>query len=100
MFFFFFNDTATTEIYTLTHSVPSRRSSDLCVIARGRSAREEAWTPYPGVRIQPQPDGSVVRAAHLPGPVALADVVEPLGDGRFLLRGRKDRKSTRLNSSH
>src|SRR3546814_18329589 len=27
--FFFFNDTATTEIYTLTHSFPTRRSSDL-----------------------------------------------------------------------
>src|SRR3546814_19957467 len=29
--FFFFNDTGTTEIYTvLTHSFPTRRSSDLC----------------------------------------------------------------------
>src|SRR3546814_3329509 len=28
-FLFFFNDTATTEIYTLTHSFPTRRSSDL-----------------------------------------------------------------------
>ena len=63
-------------------------STETCVIARRRSAREEAWTPYPGVRIQPQPDGSVVRAAHLAGPVALADVVELLDDGRFLLRGR------------
>src|SRR3546814_17049471 len=27
--FFFFNDTATPEIYTLTHSFPTRRSSDL-----------------------------------------------------------------------
>src|SRR3546814_12906050 len=36
-FFFFFNDTATTEIYTyLTHSFPTRRSSDL-------SPRR--WTP-------------------------------------------------------
>src|SRR3546814_20333629 len=26
---FFFNDTATTEIYTVTHSFPTRRSSDL-----------------------------------------------------------------------
>src|SRR3546814_14855461 len=32
--FFFFNDTATTEIYTyLTHSFPTRRSSDLRHIA-------------------------------------------------------------------
>src|SRR3546814_15658917 len=27
--FFFFNDTATTDIYTWTHSFPTRRSSDL-----------------------------------------------------------------------
>src|SRR3546814_7343946 len=27
--YFFFNDTATTEIYTSTHSFPTRRSSDL-----------------------------------------------------------------------
>src|SRR5210317_2529001 len=27
--FFFFNDTATTEIYTLSYSFPTRRSSDL-----------------------------------------------------------------------
>jgi acyl-coenzyme A synthetase/AMP-(fatty) acid ligase len=29
-----------------------------------------------------------VRAAHLAGPVLLADLVEPLDEGRFLLRGR------------
>src|SRR3546814_5783453 len=34
MFFFLFNDTATTEIYTyLTHSFPSRRSSDLAALS-------------------------------------------------------------------
>src|SRR3546814_15008415 len=33
LFFFFFNDTATTEIYTLTHSFPTRRSSDLALHA-------------------------------------------------------------------
>src|SRR5258708_19004104 len=34
LFFFFFNDTATTEIYT--HSFPTRRSSDLLVSTKGR----------------------------------------------------------------
>src|SRR3546814_5312000 len=33
---FFFNDTATTEIYTLTHSFPTRRSSDLQPVRRVR----------------------------------------------------------------
>ena len=63
-------------------------STETCVIAHRRSARETAWTPYPGVCLQPQPDGSLVHAPHLPGPVALADLVELHGDGRFLLRGR------------
>lgn len=63
-------------------------STETCVFARRRTAREEAWTPYAGVHVQPQPDGSVVQAAHLPVPVALADLVELLADGRFLLRGR------------
>ena len=64
-------------------------STETCVIARRRSARDLAWTPLPGVRLQPQPDGSLVHAPHLPAPVALADVVEIVdAHGRFVLRGR------------
>jgi acyl-coenzyme A synthetase/AMP-(fatty) acid ligase len=64
-------------------------STETCVIARRRSACEQAWTPLPGVRVQPQPDGSLVHASHLPVPVALADLVEIVdGDGCFVLRGR------------
>jgi acyl-coenzyme A synthetase/AMP-(fatty) acid ligase len=63
-------------------------STETCVIARRRSAREQAWTPLPGVRVQPQPDGCLVHAPHLPAPVALADLVELHADGRFVLRGR------------
>ncbi|MFL6591936.1 MAG: AMP-binding protein [Luteimonas sp.] len=64
-------------------------STETCVIARRRTAREDAWTPLPGVHVQAQPDGSLVHALHLPAPVALADLVETMPDGRFLLRGRQ-----------
>ena len=69
-------------------------STETCVIARRRTAQEDAWTPLPGVRVTPQPDGTLVHAEHLPQPVALADLVELLddsrhGDGCFLLRGRQ-----------
>jgi acyl-coenzyme A synthetase/AMP-(fatty) acid ligase len=59
------------------------------VIARRRTALEERWTPLPGVRMHPQPDGTLVHAAHLPAPVVLADLVEVDEDGRFLLCGRQ-----------
>jgi acyl-coenzyme A synthetase/AMP-(fatty) acid ligase len=64
-------------------------STETCVIARRRTARETAWTPLPGVQLQPQPDGSLVHAPHLPAPVALADLIEVTGDGRFTLCGRQ-----------
>lgn len=64
-------------------------STETCVIACRRPALTPAWTPLPGVSVQPQPDGSLVHAAHLPSPVALADVVDVAGDGSFELRGRQ-----------
>ncbi|WP_425561828.1 AMP-binding protein [Luteimonas lutimaris] len=64
-------------------------STETCVIARRRTASETAWTPMPGVRVVPQPDGALVHAAHLAQPVALADLVEVHADGRFELRGRQ-----------
>jgi acyl-coenzyme A synthetase/AMP-(fatty) acid ligase len=63
-------------------------STETCVIASRRSARDHAWSAYPGVRLQPQPDGCLVHAPQLHEPVVLADLVELLEDGRFLLRGR------------
>ena len=63
-------------------------STETCVIARRRTATETAWTPLPGVRLAPQPDGTAVHAAHLAEPVVLADLVDLLPDGRFELRGR------------
>jgi acyl-coenzyme A synthetase/AMP-(fatty) acid ligase len=63
-------------------------STETCVIARRRTATEAAWTPLPGVRVVPQPDGTAVHAPHLEAPVVLADLVEVEADGRFHLCGR------------
>src|SRR3546814_4244725 len=57
-------------------------STETCIIARRRTALEDAWTPLPGVRVTPQPDGTLVHAGHLPQPVALADLVELVDNGR------------------
>ncbi|GAB1595137.1 AMP-binding protein [Lysobacter claricitrinus] len=63
-------------------------STETCILARRRTAQDDAWTLLPGVTLAPQPDGTLVDAPHLQAPVALADLVELLPDGRFRLRGR------------
>lgn len=64
-------------------------STETCIIARRRTAQEAAWQLLPGVQLNPQPDGTLVQAAHLPAPVLLADLVELLPEHRFVLRGRR-----------
>lgn len=64
-------------------------STETCVFAFRRTACEEAWTPLPGVRVVPQPDGTRIHAPHLPQPVLLADLMEVDADGRFQVRGRQ-----------
>src|SRR3546814_11770190 len=77
--YFFFNDTATTEIYTYLHTLSLHDALPICLPPdRPRRAR----------RLRPQPGQEVRKAGRLPGH-----------------RGRpgdraQDRKSTRLNSSH
>src|SRR3712207_7726392 len=71
--FFFFNDTATTEIYTLSLHDALPISSALCSYATHRSERRREWSRR-GVYWAP---ASGIRS-----------------------RARRDRKSTRLNSSH
>ena len=63
-------------------------STETCVIAHRRTAREDAWTPYAGVALHPQPDGTRIEAPQLSSPVVLADIVELLADGRYRLCGR------------
>ncbi|WP_379654531.1 AMP-binding protein [Pseudoxanthomonas sp. UC19_8] len=64
-------------------------STETCIFAKRRTALDTAWTPLPGVWVQPQPDGTLVHARHLPQPVPLADLMEVEPDGRFHLRGRQ-----------
>lgn len=63
-------------------------STETCVIAQRRCAEEDAWRAYPGVRLRPQPDGTLVDAPYFDQPVILQDIVELLPDHRFRLRGR------------
>src|SRR5258708_18332984 len=78
-FFFFFNDTATTEIYTLSLHDALPISSAACY--------HHALHETESVRVRPGP-----RAA-LPLPLLGRRARASSGSGR-------DRKSTRLNSSH
>ena len=57
-------------------------------MATRRTAREEIWTPYPDLAFAVSDDVTTVRAAHLPGEIAIADRIELLADGRFRLLGR------------
>jgi acyl-coenzyme A synthetase/AMP-(fatty) acid ligase len=63
-------------------------STETCVIASRRTARETDWRLHESVELRPQPDGTLVSAAHLPKPVQLQDVVELLPERRFRLCGR------------
>lgn len=63
-------------------------STETCVIAHRRSAQETDWHLYPQVTLHPQPDGTLVEAAHFSQPVSLPDLVELLPDARFRLCGR------------
>src|SRR2546422_10356584 len=81
IFFFFFNDTATTEIYTLSlhDALPIwKHEADVGRVASAGLAGQQAQ------RRQRIPAGSHAGEEHLDS----------------LRRVNKDRKSTRLNSSH
>ncbi len=64
-------------------------STETCVIAARRTARDSDWTLLPGVELQPQAGGTLVLRDSLAQPVLLADLVELDSSGRrFELRGR------------
>ena len=63
-------------------------STETCVIAHRRTAQVDAWTPYRGVTLHRQPDGTRVEGPQLLQPTVLADIIELDGEGCFRLRGR------------
>lgn len=63
-------------------------STETCVIARRRTAREVAWHAYEGIELHPLDDGTRVEAPWFPAPVMLQDVLELEAGGRFVVRGR------------
>jgi acyl-coenzyme A synthetase/AMP-(fatty) acid ligase len=63
-------------------------STETCVIASRRTAREEAWLPYRGVTLDAQESRTLVSAPWFPEPVVLHDVLELREGGRFVVRGR------------
>src|SRR3712207_6897548 len=81
--FFFFNDTATTEIYTLSLHDALPILGALVEVGRGRGAGRVGRGPHLGALV---------------GPVAGLELAHR--DVHLLGRGDPDRKSTRLNSSH
>lgn len=63
-------------------------STETCVIASRRPAREEAWNTYQGVILEPQDTCTRVSAPWFPQSVLLQDVLELRGSGHFVVRGR------------
>lgn len=63
-------------------------STETCIFASRRTAIEAAWTPMADVRLLPQATGTLVHAPQLAAPVALADVMQLDGEGRFRVLGR------------
>lgn len=63
-------------------------STETCVIATRRTARDERWRPYPGVRLDAAGDGTTVSAPWLPGDQRLHDIMDVGADGSFTVVGR------------
>jgi acyl-coenzyme A synthetase/AMP-(fatty) acid ligase len=64
-------------------------STETCVFASRRATVNAEWQLYPGVRLEPQADGTVVHAPQLAHGVRLADLMVVSADGaRFRLHGR------------
>jgi acyl-coenzyme A synthetase/AMP-(fatty) acid ligase len=63
-------------------------STETCVVATRRTARNEYWRAYPGIRFEPTAAGTIVRAPWLAAGQMLQDTFETHADGSFAVVGR------------
>ena len=63
-------------------------STETCIIATRETARHTAWRLFPHVTLQPHINGTTVDAPWFDAPVVLQDILEPLPDAHFIVRGR------------
>ncbi len=63
-------------------------STETCVIASRRTAREDSWLLYRGVRLEPGAERALVQAPWFDAPAHLQDVIELSAPDRFRVRGR------------
>lgn len=64
-------------------------STETGQIAVRSSARTQEWRLFPGVRFRQDADMTWAEGGHVEQPTPMNDVIEVVGDGRFLLHGRK-----------
>jgi acyl-coenzyme A synthetase/AMP-(fatty) acid ligase len=58
-------------------------------LATRRTTRESCWTPYRGVRVLLEDNQAWAEGGHVTARTPLADLIEPAGEGRFVLLGRQ-----------
>jgi acyl-coenzyme A synthetase/AMP-(fatty) acid ligase len=63
-------------------------STETGQMASRRTAIEDRWQLWPGVRVTVADTRCSAHGGHIARPTALADVLEPAGDEHFLLHGR------------
>jgi acyl-coenzyme A synthetase/AMP-(fatty) acid ligase len=63
-------------------------STETGQMASRRTALQDHWRLWPGVRLTLSEGRCSAHGGHIEQPTALADVLEPLDDERFLLHGR------------
>jgi acyl-coenzyme A synthetase/AMP-(fatty) acid ligase len=64
-------------------------STETGALAMRRAAPDPRWLPLPGVRLEPQAQGTRVEGDHFPSPQTLADRIELDAAGGFRLLGRE-----------
>jgi len=64
-------------------------STETGQMASRRAGAQEPWQLWPGVRLRLDGELCYADGGHIEQPTALCDVLEPIGEQRFVLHGRK-----------